>query len=74
MQWEAKTPDSNGKYGAIETDDYYSGGQFSFTAYRVYVYDRNGKNICDGMQDTFEFAVEQAEEYGIPRAAWKQVD
>lgn len=42
--------------------------------YYLYVYE-NGKNIYDYLQDTFEIAVDQAaDQFGVPKDAWKQVD
>ena len=71
MKLEAKIATPKPLHGVIETDDFfYTSGEFAKTVYRVYVFD-DGYDLCDGMQDTLQFAKEQAEEHGIPLDAWQ---
>ncbi|MCP5362261.1 MAG: hypothetical protein H6908_06495 [Hyphomicrobiales bacterium] len=41
----------------------------------LYVYDKDEKNTHDYLQDTFQFAVEQAsEDFGVPETAWRRIE
>ena len=42
--------------------------------YYLYVYE-DDKDIYDGLQDTLEWAINEAlEEFSIPKDAWKQIE
>jgi hypothetical protein len=65
-RWEAKLLGDNSKKILIDEDE--------VAGFFLYVYD-NDKCTYDGLQDTFEFAVEVAnEKFGVERSSWIQVD
>ena len=66
MAWTASVPTPKKLECRIELDE--------AVGYYLYVYE-NGKDVYDGLQDTLQFAMEEAyERFNIPLDLWRQVE
>lgn len=67
MKWQACIKSDQKRYYQIRYDS-------PLVGFYIYVFEE-GRCVQDYLQDTFELAVEFAEEYfGVPRDAWVQIE
>ncbi len=74
MKWIAETSQPYRRY-VIEKEEYtIERSREQVIEYKLIVYDQNGFDFYDGLQDTLDFAKQEAlEEFGLPLTAWRQI-